>query len=231
MSDLLKIVTRLERYYGSQALPPAQGPFELVLWENVCYLLPDERRAQVFQALRKQLGLAPRAILDAPFETLLPLARMGGMRPEVRVQRWYEIAEIAEREFAGDLNCILAWPLARAKKALKLFPGVGDPGAEKILMFCGAYSGLALESNGLRVLTRAGFGREQKSYVATYRSVQEALQGNLPGEAAALSRAHLVLRKHGQETCRRAGPECGGCPVASLCALAVAGKKDVVSRW
>ncbi len=34
------------------------------MWENACYLLPDERRAQVFEGLRKQVGLNPKAILN-----------------------------------------------------------------------------------------------------------------------------------------------------------------------
>ena len=60
-------------------------PFELVLWENAVYLLPDQRRAAVFDALRAQVGLTPDAILHAPTEVLLPLATLGGMRPETRV--------------------------------------------------------------------------------------------------------------------------------------------------
>jgi endonuclease-3 len=40
---------------------------------------------------------------------------------------------------------ILKLPYAQAKKALKQFPNIGDPGAEKILMFCGASQGLPLE--------------------------------------------------------------------------------------
>src|SRR5262249_9921211 len=107
------------------------------MWENACYLLPDARRAAVFDGLRKLVGLTPEAILNAPRETLLTLAKAGGMRPETRVFRWREIARITTDQFGGDLNSILELPSAKAKKALKLFPSIGDPGAEKILMFCG----------------------------------------------------------------------------------------------
>lgn len=215
MQDLLK---RLQRHYGAPQLPPARGPFELILWENACYLLPDDRRAAVFEALRTQVGLNPHAILNAKFETLLPLAQMGGMRPEVRVERWRQIAQITEEEFAGDLNTVLQLPPAKAKKALKLYPNIGDPGAEKILMMCGAHPGLALESNGLRVLTRIGFGRQQKNYGTTYRSVQESLAGRIPKTAAELTNAYFILRLHGQELCRRTAADCEACPVRSLCA-------------
>jgi len=53
MPEFKKIIAKLKSHYGAPAVPPAKGPFELVMWENACYLLPDERRAAVFEGLRK----------------------------------------------------------------------------------------------------------------------------------------------------------------------------------
>src|SRR5258708_11904798 len=103
MPDFKKLITRLKLHYGEPKLPPAHGPFELVMWENACYLLPDERRAAVFEGLRAQVGLNAQAILKADRDTLLALAKMGGMRPEVRVFRWLEIASITINQFGGNL--------------------------------------------------------------------------------------------------------------------------------
>jgi endonuclease-3 len=152
-------------------------------------------------------------------ETLLALATRGGMRPETRVFRWREIARITVTQFAGDLDQILGEPYETAKRALKQFPNIGDPGAEKILPFCGMGPGLALESNGLRVLTRVGYGRLQKNYGATYRSVQEALRHQLPRTAAQLARAHLLLREHGKTLCKTNAPLCRVCPLSDFCAF------------
>jgi endonuclease-3 len=219
MPDFEKLIARLKRHYGAPTLPPAHGPLELILWENACYLLPDDRRAIVFEGLRKLTGLKAQAILKAPYEALFALAKMGGMRPEVRVERWHQIAELVVKEFTGDLDVILKQPFAKAKKALKLFPNIGDPGAEKILLFCGVYPGLALESNGLRVLNRVGFGREVKSYSATYRSTLDALEDQLPRDSVFLTIAYLLLRQHGQELCRRNAPICRACPATDLCSF------------
>ena len=49
------------------------------------------------------------------------------------------------------------------------FPMIGEPGAEKILLFSGVLAVLALDSNGVRVLVRLGVGEERKSYAATYK--------------------------------------------------------------
>jgi endonuclease-3 len=215
--DLKKLIARLRRHYGEPNVPPARGPFELVMWENACYLLPDDRRAAVFEGLRTQVGVNAGAILKADKAVLLALAKMGGMRPETRVFRWLEIARITMTQFNGDLDSILKEPYDKAKKALKQFPSVGDPGAEKILLFCGSSPGLPLESNGLRVLTRVGYGRSQKNYGATYRSVQEGVRDELPRGAAALARTHLLLREHGKKICRNNSPLCRECPIEDLC--------------
>lgn len=219
MPNFKKLVSRLKRRYGEPKLPPARGPFELVMWENACYLLSDERRAAIFAILRTQVGLDARAIWNADPDSLLPLARMGGMRPEVRVFRWREIARITLNQFDGDLDRILQEPYQKAKKALKQFPNIGDPGAEKILMFCGMYPGLPLEWNGLRVLTRVGYGRAQKNYGAAYRSVQEAVNPELPRDAEYLAGAHLLLREHGKKICRNNAPLCLECPAVDLCSF------------
>ena len=55
MPEFRKLIARLKRHYGEPKIPPARGPFELVMWENACYLLSDERRAAVFEGLRAQV--------------------------------------------------------------------------------------------------------------------------------------------------------------------------------
>jgi endonuclease-3 len=220
MLEFKKLNARLKKHYGEPALPPAKGPFELVMWENSCYLLSDERRAIVFHGVREQVGMDAESIWKADKEVLLALAKMGGMRPETRVFRWREIARITLTQFEGNLDSILQLPYAKARRALQQFPNIGQPGAEKILMLCGMNTGLPLEWNGVRVLQRAGFGRAQKDYGATYRSIQEALVGQLPADAAALTRAHLLLRQHGKTLCRNNKPLCQECPLAPECAFA-----------
>jgi endonuclease-3 len=219
MQELKQLVACLKKQHGAPSKPPARGPFEFVLWENAVYLMPEERRLEVVESLRKQVGLTPGAINAADAKVLLQLAQRGGMRPETRVFRWREIARITSFQFNGDLDQILHWPWDKAKRALKQFPTIGEPGAEKILLFCGvAAEGLPLESNGLRVLTRFGYGREQKNYGATYKSVQEAIIPELPRGAKSQLMAHQLLHEHGQTFCRRAKPLCEACPAGAICA-------------
>ncbi|MGA2539759.1 MAG: hypothetical protein ABSF53_27375, partial [Terracidiphilus sp.] len=112
MHGFSQLIARLKKHHGKPKPAPAHGPFELVIWENACYLLPDERRVEVFEALRDKVGLDAKAIDTAPDNVLLPLAKRGGMRPETRVFRWREIARITIQQYAGDLDSILKLPYA-----------------------------------------------------------------------------------------------------------------------
>ncbi len=217
---LTQVIARLSKFYGTPAPPPITDPFEQVLWENVAYLADDEKRAAAFSALRKTVGLTPQLILKAKPENLLAVTRMGGMVPELRAQRLQQSAEIVHILLKGKLDAELDESLPKAKKTLRRFPTIGEPGAEKILMFAGKYPVFGLESNGLRVLLRLGFSKEQKSYSASYRGVENAIAGQLPEDCKYLVAAHQLLRKHGQELCKRSRPLCNDCPLKEYCAYA-----------
>jgi endonuclease III len=214
---LTAVLDTLEKLYGKPAKPIPKSPLEWILWENVAYLVDDERRERAFDALAKKVGLTAEKIAKASSKVLYDVTLLGGMHPEDRVDRLKGIAELALEHGGGDLSQVLDLEAAAARKVLKKFPSIGDPGAEKILMFSGASRGLALESNGLRVLTRLGFGEEKKSYSSTYKSVQDAIAPELKKDRAWLVRAHLLLRAHGQALCKRTGPDCDACPLTETC--------------
>jgi len=215
---LAATIESLKKFYGRPAPPKITDPLELILLENVAYLADDDKRATAFAALKKKVGTRPAQILKASQEQLEEITRVGGIVPELRAQRLRQIAELVHHVFHDDLKAELKKPLSQAKEALKKFPTIGDPGAEKILMLTRSYPLLALESNGLRVLLRIGFEDEKKSYSASYRGVQQALDGQLPDGYDALIAAHQLLRQHGQELCKRTRPLCdAGCPLTADC--------------
>jgi endonuclease-3 len=213
---LPQVVERLQVHYGQPKPPKLAGPWELILWENVAYLADDDRRREAFQTLKKRVGTEPGQILSASDEALLEVTRHG-IVAEQFAKKLRKCAQIALKEFDGDLRPVLKLPIAKAKKSLQKFPGIGEPGAEKILLFCRAYPVLALDSNGLRVLLRLGFGEEKKGYSTTYRLVQKVVEEGLATDYPWLIQAHLLLRHHGQELCKRVRPECKKCPFAADC--------------
>src|SRR4051812_10165339 len=93
--DLSQLIKRLANHYGEPKRPITTDPFELILLENIAYLVSDERRENAFEALRSSCGLKPHEILTAPDESLLMVAKLGGMQPESRAARLREIALVA----------------------------------------------------------------------------------------------------------------------------------------
>jgi endonuclease III len=215
-------VRLLREHYGRPARPRTADPFELILWENVAYLAPPARRREAFEALKSTVGTSPSAILTANQEALERVTGRGILKSTFAA-KLRECARIAYERFGGDLRTPIRGPLRAAKQALRRFPGIGEPGAEKILLFTGRQALLAPDSNGLRVLVRLGLVREQKSYAGTYAASRRAAEV-LPAKAGILQEAHLLLQQHGQTLCRRTAPRCDLCPLARGCAYARRGR-------
>jgi endonuclease III len=117
-------------------------------------------------------------------------------------------------------EAILDAPRARLVESIRK-GGMRPPmRADKLLLAAGSEVTLALESNGLRVLVRLGYAKEDANYAKTYRAAAEAVTPELPDDAAWLVAAHQLLRRHGQETCRRSEPRCKLCPLAPGCDFA-----------
>ncbi len=203
--------------YGPPDPPATRDPWEIILRENVVYLADDEGRERAFAALKKDVGTRPRDILETSPKVLRRISGLAGILAENSAKKVRKAAEIAESEFGGDLSQVLDWPVPKAKRALKKFPGVGDPLAERTLMLAGRLPVLALESNGLRTLVRLGFAPEGAAYAATYRTAQENARESAPEDFAWLLKAHQLLRTHGRRTCKRPKPLCAKCVLNRVC--------------
>ncbi|HKV50277.1 MAG TPA: hypothetical protein VJO52_03675 [Gemmatimonadaceae bacterium] len=218
-TTLGRILATLRRFYGAPARPVTRDPFRLVLWEQVGYLATDAQRKVAYDALQARVGLAPADIAAAPHATLRAVTRLGGaIAADVRANRLRQSAELVLRKWNGDLGQALRVPYPQARKAMAEFAMIGEPGADKILVFAGKARRLPLDSNGLRVLSRIGLITADKNYSRMYRRAQEVLAPSLPKGDDALIAAYELLRRHGQELCKTNAPACHLCPVRPSCA-------------
>ena len=213
--DLQEAVAILAPLYPQAE--PLRDPLAMLVWENIGYLIDDDRRAVLFAEFEQRVGLNAQAILDAPGELLLDIASRGGMNPLQRVERWRQIGELA----GPDLDAILrAMPITKARSLLKKFPAIGDPGADKILLFSDIAALPTIESNGLRALTRLGYVAQHANYGQTYKAAVAVLAAQNK-DAEWLKSAWLILRDHGRTLCKRAAPLCTACPIDDVCDHAV----------
>jgi endonuclease-3 len=216
-ADLIGIVETLKRQLPA---PPAPtDALHMILWDNIGYLIDDQRRRSFFDAFGEAVGHDPTAIAAADDKVLTPLAERGGMRPETRVQRWRDIARIVLDRCDGDLDGTLRrLPLAKARALLKTFPTIADPAADKILLFSGIAATPSLESNGLRSLARLGFFQEQANYNRSYKAGIAVLQAAGRPDRQWLMDAWTGLRELGKTFCKRGQPLCQACLLDETCA-------------
>jgi endonuclease III len=196
-----QVLDALERLYGRQKAAGPADPYEMILFLNCGYPATDASCLKGFVALRNDVGLAPDEILGAPHATLTALMRLGGIVPAQRAERLRDIARAVQRDCGGDLKKTLkGWMreekehpghgVRGAKRLLQQFPVVGEPSAEKILLF---------------------------AKLAPVAAVPSACVG-VPVPFAARQRAYLLLKTHGREICKRSTPRCEICPVTGHCA-------------
>jgi endonuclease III len=141
------------------------------------------------------------------------------MFPELRAERVKEVTARIKEEFGGDLRAALVGPITKVRKILKSFPTIGDPGTDRILLFAGIQPVAAVPSNCTGGLERVQKGQEEKNYKASYREAQRMIDSEVSATFDARIRAYLLLKRHGQELCKRTKPRCERCPVRTACAF------------
>lgn len=215
------LLDRLEAFYGVQEPCWPVDPYLFLVWWHCGYPASDEACARGWAALVKSVGTDPQKLLAAPPAKLASALKAGGMVPEIRSARLKEIARRVQNEFQGDLCSALVGPIAGVRKLLKQFPGIADPGVDRILLFAHAAALAAVPSNCPQVLVRIRSGPEPDEYTATYRQAQALIQTEVPEQFHARTRAYLLLKKHGPTLCKRAKPDCKSCPLRADCKYAV----------
>jgi endonuclease-3 len=217
MREVLEVLLKLEKVYGAQTAVWPNSPYDLVIWLNCGYPASDANCIRGWAAVRSTVGTRPEQILAAPREKLALALKAGGIVPELRANRLAEIASRVEMEFPKGFEKALASDPVEARKILKKFPTIGDPGADRILLFTRIKAVAAVPSNCPQVLVRIRLGKEVEDYKVNYRAAQKALEESIPHDFEQRIRAYLLLKVHGESLCKRTNPKCGQCPICGDC--------------
>jgi endonuclease III len=220
--SLVHALALLKQEYGVVKLPEPRTPFALIVWENCAYLVDDEQHAKTFSALRKGVGITPKALLGAGSKRIEEAIAGGGMQPSRRAAKVLHCAELAMEFAGGNLGKLLPTLDEKPRRRLlKRFSGIADPGADKVLLLCGLATNPTLDSNGLRVLHRLGLVKVgEDRYAAAYAEGVGILRdAGIQGEAAI--EAFALLREHGRKVCKRTRRACPLCPLRVICPSAL----------
>lgn len=223
MASLARLLDTLEKHYGPRKPVWPVDPYEFLVWNYSAYPASDAKCAKGWESLKKNVGVEPDRILACGDATLAQALKPGGMFPAERAMRLKETADRVIEEFEGDLADVLRrLPLTKARAVLKSFHGIANPGADRILLFAGISPVAAVPSNCTHVLARIFRGGEGKNYNRDYADAQKQIEAEIPASLAARQRAYLLLKRLGQEICKRSSPMCSICPLAGSCVFAKA---------
>lgn len=233
---LTQILDVLKDLYGPQKLAGPRDPYEMIVFLNSGYPASDAKCAKGFEALKREIGEQPKKILAVSKAKLAKVMRPNVILPGLCAERLKEIAGRVSNEFKGDLTAALKQRLREAKepekglkaakKVLQEFPVIGEPSAEKILLFSGLVPVAAVPSAFVDVPIRLFRGEPGKNYAADYKTAREILDSGLPRTFDARQQAYLLMKKHGQEICKRTKPKCEVCPLTARCAYLQAKAAD-----
>ena len=212
-----ELLDLLEAHYGPQQRLFPDDPYLFLIWWHCGYPQSEDRCSKGWYSLTREFGTDPETLLATPTAKLTNALKAGGMVPELRAMRLKEIAARGQDEFGGDLRSALTGPLTKARKLLKSFPNIADPGADRILLFAGLAPLAAIPSNCPHVLVRIRYGQEHENYGRTYKEAQQEIDDGIPAKYDARTRAYLLLKRHGQDVCK-SKPKCDVCPVSTHCA-------------
>lgn len=220
VTPLARQLDKLESFHGVQSANWPTDPYPFLVWWHCGYPASDAACAKGWQALTARVGVDPERLLAAKPATLALALKAGGMVPELRALRLKEIAERVQNQFGGDLRAALTGrSVATIRAALRKFPGMGDPGVDRVLLFAGIAPVAAVPSNCPHAAVRMQFGREPLNYGRTYSAAQGIVEAEMPANFDSRTRAYLLLKVHGQQVCKRTHPKCELCPVAGECAF------------
>lgn len=220
MSDFVTQLDALEVHYGVQTPGWPVDPFQFLIWWHCGYPASDIACAKGWKSLRDSVGVTPERLLHARSATVTAALKAGGLIPELRAKRVKLIANSVVHEYGGYLaRALRALPPNEVRRALKKLPGMGDPGADRILLFGEIAAVAAVPSNATQVAVRMQIGRPLNAYAKNYLAGQRLIETGVASGFAARQRAFLLLKIHGQVLCKRSRPACTLCPIAESCAF------------
>jgi endonuclease-3 len=205
----------LRRRYGQPVRfnqrPPVDELISTILSQHTSDINPE----RAYLSLQRRF---PRwqQVIDAPTGQVAEAIRGGGLARQKAPRIQQALREIQERTGGFDLGFLANVPIDEARDWLTAIDGVGPKTASCVLLFSLQRPALPVDTHVHRVALRLGF--------VPPRTTAERAQPQLEAQIAPEDRydAHLLLIKHGRETCVARSPRCAACVLAVKCPAAPA---------
>ncbi|MFW6724000.1 A/G-specific adenine glycosylase [Streptomyces sp. MAR4 CNY-716] len=190
---------------------PEAGPWGVMVSEFMLQQTPVSRVVPVYTQWLKRWPRPADLAAEAPGEAVRAWGRLGYPR---RALRLHAAATAIKERHNGDVP--------KRHPQLLALPGIGEYTAAAVASFAYGQRHAVLDTNVRRVYARLVGGTEfpPGATTAVERRVAREL---LPAEDAEAARWGAATMELGALVCTARKPDCGNCPVATLCAWRLAG--------
>lgn len=204
------VVVALRARYGTPERgapdPPIDGLVATILSQNTS----DINTERSFAALKRRFPNWD-AVVDAPVAEVAEAIRGGGLadRKAPRIQE--VLRSIRETTGGYDLSFLGGMEVGEARDWLTALNGVGPKAASCVLMFNLGRDAMPVDTHVHRVALRLHLIPPG----TTAEKAHALLEAQLPSGAA--HDAHLLIIRHGRETCTARRPRCAECVLVQCC--------------
>lgn len=207
---LLAILRRLARAYGAPSAPRRLPPLDELVLTVLSQNTNDTNRDRAYADLRARFGTWDE-VADAPLPAIARAIRRGGLGPTKSVRIREILRELRERGVPLDERAFARMRSSTLWELLVGLRGVGPKTAACVLLFSLGRPYFPVDTHVHRVARRLGLVPE----AADAARAQELLQEAVPPEH--VYDLHMLLIRHGRDTCIARRPLCSRCPLADLC--------------
>jgi endonuclease-3 len=163
----------------------------------------------------------------APVEHIARAIRPGGIA-NVKASRIKGILEaIRQSEGRLDLSRLDQLDSEEVDSYLRTLPGVGPKTAACVQLFSLGRPAMPVDTHIHRVARRLGVVDEAASPETTQRALERAVATQ---SAEVSYELHVLLIRHGRDTCRPTRPRCSSCPLLDVCDAGPGYLRDGVAR-
>jgi len=217
----LRITRALEKAWGvPQPRHRALAPLDALVATILSQHTSEANSVRAYRELKQRF---PRweLVAESSPRDIAAAIRCGGLAGQ-KALRIHRILQGLNGKFhMGHLRRV---PNETALTQLCALDGVGIKTAACVLLFSLGRDVFPVDVHVHRVLTRVGLAHDSKSPDQTYACVAVAIP---PGKAYSL---HLNLLRLGRTLCRPTHPQCGRCPLFSMCSYRSGKEKPRISR-
>jgi endonuclease III len=203
----------LRRRYGQPVRFNQRPPVDELISTILSQHTSDVNTERAYLSLKRRFATWQQ-VIDAPTGQVAEAIRSGGLARQKAPRIQQALREIQERTGGFDLEFLAQAPIDEARDWLTAIDGVGPKTASCVLLFSLQRPALPVDTHVHRVALRLGF--------VPPRTTAERAQPQLEAQIAPEDRydAHLLLIKHGRETCVARRPHCAACVLAANCPTA-----------